>query len=169
MKKIFFLSLVLFLTLTFKAFCQTSPVPEGYTLAAKEDYAKYEPDLIKTIDWLQQTPWGEQPERKKANAFLVAWLTGSPSVSLTVSPALMEYCKKNTELLISFMGGYTKEALQHKSDFNATQGDIAGIKAMIDKYNSDPNRVRDKKMEGLTQTEKDGKLDEWVKTVLEKK
>ena len=156
--------------LSFESKAQSYPVPENYTLKAKEDYAKYEPDIIKTIDWLQQTPWGDQPERKKANAFVVAWLTGSPAVSLTInSDILMQYCNKNGELLMSYIGGYVKYALQHKSDFTVIQGDVEGVKAMIEKYNSDPGRIKDDKMEKLTKIDKDGKLEAWVKSDFEKK
>src|ERR1700742_2224309 len=98
---IIFVMFLAFLSLDSKA--QSYPVPENYTLKVKEDYAKYESDIIKTIDWLQQTPWSEQPERKKANAFVLAWLTGSPDVNLTInSDILMQYCNKNGELLMTY-------------------------------------------------------------------
>ena len=85
MKKIYLSAILLLLVSYFKASAQTYEVPKDYTLKAKEDYAKYEDDIIKTIDWLQQTSWNEQTDkRKEANAFLVAWLTGSPNVSIDV-------------------------------------------------------------------------------------
>ncbi len=63
-----------------------------------------------------------------------------------------------------FMGGYTKYALQHKSDFNKDQANVAGLKAMIDKYTNDTARKKDSAMEKLIKMDKDGKLEDWTKT-----
>lgn len=165
MKKSFLALVVCLLAISFTASAQTSPVPEHYAFSAKEDYAKYNDDIIKTIDWLQQSPWSQPLDnRKPANAFLMAWLTGTPDVSISIGSALTKLTNKNPELLIIFMGGYTKYALQHKSDFSKDKANVAGLRAMIDKYTNDPARKKDSAMEKLIKTDKDGGLDEWVKT-----
>lgn len=170
MKRLFFSIFICSFFLGFKANAQSSPVPDNYELKTKEDYAKYEADVIKTVDWLQQTLWTEDPDKRKtANSFLMAWITGSPTVSISInSDILMKYCKKNGGLLFTYMGGYTKFALQHKNDFSKTQADVFAVKSMIDKYNAEPSHIKDPNMEKLTKIDKDGKLEDWVKSDFEK-
>jgi hypothetical protein len=77
MKKIF---LTLFLaTLSCALFAQDFEVPENVKLEKAEDYAPYEQDVIKCVNWLINTPITEQKsKRKDANAFLLKWINGSP-------------------------------------------------------------------------------------------
>jgi hypothetical protein len=169
MKK-FQLTILLALLITgFKATAQNSPVPAGYSLKEKDDYAKYAPDVIKTIDWLQETPWADVPDKKKeANAFVVAWITGSPTVNLNInSDDIMKLCTKNGELLMSFIGGYVKYYLQNK-DGSESLANLAGVKAILTKYQSQPDHIQDDNVDHLIQMQKDGKLDDWVKTSFNK-
>ncbi|MGZ3753174.1 MAG: hypothetical protein ACXVAU_17960, partial [Mucilaginibacter sp.] len=136
-----------------------------YVLKAKEDYPKYEEDVIKTVDWLQQTPWTEQADkRKEANAFFVAWITGSPNVSISIGSPLIKFTEKNSQLLIAFMGAYTKYALQHKSDLDKDLANATALRALMDKYTSEQDHVKDNAVEKLIKVEKDGKLADWIKT-----
>lgn len=131
MKKILFSCIICFLILSSTAVAQTYEVPKDYVLKTKEDYAKYEPDVINTIDWLQQTSWDEQQDkRKEANTFFVAWITGSPNVSVEIGAEITKLADKNNELLITYMGGFTKYTLQHKEAQNVISAKVAGIKAL---------------------------------------
>lgn len=164
MKKIHLFS-ILFIAVISKATAQSYEVPKDYVLKTKEDYSKYENDIINTVDWLQQTPWGEQYEkRKEANAFLIAWITGSPNVSISVAAPLMKLVDKNKDLLIAFMAGYTKYALQHKDAPNNNLANAAGLRELITKYQMEKSHVKDKNVEKLIQLDKDGKLDTWAAT-----
>src|SRR5947209_3742656 len=120
MKKPFFAVTICFLALCFKANAQSAaPVPENYLLNARGDYTRYQGDLIKTIDWLQNASWSEPIDnRKPANAFLIAWVSGSPDVTISIDHHLIKLMDKNPELMVIYMGGFTKYALQHKTDFN---------------------------------------------------
>jgi hypothetical protein len=165
MKKIFFLVITCFLAVTSLAIAQTYEVPKGYVLKTKEDYPKYEQDIINTVDWLQQTPWGEQDDkRKEANTFLIAWITGSPNISISIGTPLMKLVDKNKDLLVTFMGGYTKYALQHKDKQNNDLANAAGLRELIEKYQIEKTHVKDKNVEKLIQLDKDGKLDAWAAT-----
>ena len=165
MKKVFFLTITCFLAITTNVFAQTYEVPKGYVLKAKEDYAKYEQDVINTVDWLQQTPWGEQDDKRKdANTFLIAWITGSPNVSITVGKSLLKLSDKNKDRMLTFMGGYTKYALQHKDTPNNNLANAAGLRELIAKYQMEKNHVKDKAVEKLIQIDSDGKLDAWAAT-----
>jgi len=169
MKKTLFAILFCLVTLGHYVHAQSSPVPENYILKAKDDYAKYQDDVIKTVDWLQNASWAESPEsRKPANAFIVSWITGSPDVTVTLGSALIKYTDKNPELLVIYLGNYAKYAIQHKGDFNKTQADLAAIKALIEKYSKETNHKKDKGIEKLAQLDQDGKLEDWIRSDLEK-
>lgn len=169
MKRTFFALLFCCVLFGYNAHAQSSPVPENYVLKSKDDYAKYQDDIVKTVDWLQNASWNDSPEnRKPANAFIVNWITGSPDVTVTLGSALIKYTDKNPELLVIYLGNYAKYAIQHKADFNKTQADLAAIKALIDKYNKETTHKKDKGIEKLAQLDQDGKLEDWIRSDLEK-
>jgi hypothetical protein len=169
MKKLFSAITICFLALTFTAGAQSSPAPDNYVLKTKEDYAKYQEAMLKTVDWLQNASWSEPLDnRKPSNAFVMDWLSGSPDVSISVGSPLMKLASKNPELILIYMGNYAKYALQHKTDFNKTQADLVGVKAMIDKYSKESAHKKDSAMEKVVKLDKDGKLEDWVKSDFEK-
>jgi hypothetical protein len=165
MKKSIFLIPALFFAFVLTAMAQTYEVPKNYILKTKEDYPKYNQDIINTVDWLQQTSWDEQPDkRKEANSFLIAWVTGSPSVSITVGSPLTKLADKNSALLITFIGGYTKYTIQHPDATDKNAPNVAGLKALIEKYKMEKNHVKDSSVEKLIKIDQDGKLEQWAAT-----
>jgi hypothetical protein len=165
MKKILLITFVSLLALCKSATAQTYEVPKDYTLKAKEDYSKYEQDVINTVDWLQQTSWDdEQDKRKEANTFLIAWITGSPTVTISIGSPLLKLSKKNPDLMITFMGGYTKYVLQHKDVPNTNAANAAGLRALIAKYQMEKNHKRESAVENLIKVDQDGKLEAWAAT-----
>jgi len=165
MKRSLFLIIVSFFALTKFAVAQTYDVPKDYQLKVKEDYAKYEAEVINTVDWLQQTSWDDdQDKRKEANAFLMAWITGSPNVTITIGSPLMKLVNKNPDLLMTFMGGYTKYCLQHRDTLDAHAANVAGLKALLSKYQTEKNHKKDSAVEKLIKVDQDGKLEEWAST-----
>lgn len=147
----------------FTAKAQTFHVPENYTLKEKADYGKYEDDVIKAVDWLQDTPWAlEDQKRMETNAFLMKWMQGSPTVSIEVNNSVAKMTEKNPQLLMTFMGGYTKYALQNKSAFDKNKANQAGVKAVIDKYIVETDHKNNSLLNKLIKIEKDGKLADWM-------
>jgi len=165
MKKHHALFILLLLITGLKASAQDFPVPQGYSLKAKEDYAQYEPNIIASADWLQKTPWTDDPNRRKeVTTFLIAWLTGSPTVNIEINGEVAKLIDKNIDLIAIYMGNYAKYALQHKDNFDKNQANATALRAMIDKYNNEPTHVKNDEMEHIIQLNKDGKLDDWIKT-----
>jgi hypothetical protein len=165
MRRILFIAFFGLLAMGKTAIAQEYQVPQNYTLKDKGDYAKYEQDVINTVDWLQQTSWDDQPDRRKeANAFLIAWITGSPNVSISVGTPLVKLTKKNPELMITFMGAYTKYCLQHKDAQNVNAANVAGLKALIAKYQMEKNHKHEGAVEDLIKIDANGKLEEWAAT-----
>ncbi len=71
MKRTLFALLFSLIAFSFKSTAQNAPVPENYVLKAKTDYAKYQDDIIKTVDWLQNASWNDSPESRKAGNLLM--------------------------------------------------------------------------------------------------
>jgi len=174
MKVIYYLFTISLLAISLNGMAQLSPVPKSYSLTTPDDYNKYEPEIVKVINWLEQTPWSpKSAEREIANSFFLAWMSGSPSVSVEINdPILMKIMEKNKELLFAYMGGYAKYALQCRSDkiaLDVNKAKMAGFKAVINKYNMEKKRAKDKDIEMLAQLDSEGKLENWITTELVKK
>lgn len=173
MKGIRYLFVVICVAIGITASAQTSPVPKTYSLKTPADYSKHEKDVINVIEWLERTSWGSKnTERPYADAFLMAWLSGSPTVDIELGDdILLKIMEKNKDLLVSYMGGYTKYALQNRqadNTFDITKAKLAGYKALISKYSIEKSRNKDKNVDMLAQLERDGKLEDWVNTGLPK-
>jgi len=111
MKKYFFVVLICFLNLSL--FAQNFEIPENIKLETKEDYKKYEQDILNAINWTKKVSLSEQKmKRKKVNAFLFKWMSGTPSVSIEISQGLTPFMDCS-ECLMSFMNGWTKYSLEN--------------------------------------------------------
>lgn len=162
MKKIFTL-IIAVITFGLAAKAQTFHVPENYVLKDKGDYAKYEEDVIKGVDWLQDTPWAlEEQKRMETNTFLMKWMQGSPSISIEVNSSVAKMTEKNPQLLMTFMGGYTKYALQSKTAFDKHKANLAGVKAVVEKYALETDHKNNSLLNKLVKVDKEGKLADWI-------
>lgn len=143
---------------------QDFEVPENYKLNKAEDYAKYEQDVIKCVDWLQKTPLATQPEkRKNANKFLLAWVMGSPNVHLVISDKIVTFMEPNADLLLVFMGGWTKYALETKAFDDKVGGNLAGVEAVIDFYTRNQKMLlKDKNVEKYIEMKNKGTLKKYI-------
>ena len=82
-KKITFLSsIVLLLLFASNISAQVKyEIPADVQLNVKEDYAKYENDIIAATNWLETNSLDSEPEKRKlVSAFVMKWIMGSPSV-----------------------------------------------------------------------------------------
>jgi hypothetical protein len=166
MKAIPYLSLIFLLCISLNTTGQTAPVPKTYSLTKQEDYSNYEKDVVNVIDWLEQTPWDVKcAYHQKANSFLLAWVSGSPLVTVDLSDdILMKIMDKNKELLFSYLGGYTKYTLQSRKEntYQVNKAKLAGFKAVVSKYNSEKKHTKDKNVEMLATLDSEGKLENWI-------
>ena len=105
-------------------------IPEGLEMKTSEDHEKYEPQVLQAMDWLMETPVNEQKEeRKKLNAFIVAWLTGTDKVTVILSPKILTFTECS-ECLVIYMGGWASYVLE-TGDTNSLNGNQAGIEKTI--------------------------------------
>jgi len=163
MKRVF--GILMFSVLAFNLVAQEFEVPKNYVLSKKEDYAKYESDILKSIEWLTNTPINTQPaKRKEVNAFVMKWISGSPDVSIGIKPEIVNFMEPNAELLMIFMCGWTKYSLETKDYKNNVSGSQKGIEAVIDFYTKNKeNLKKDKNVEKYIKMKEKGKLEEYIK------
>jgi hypothetical protein len=155
------ITLTLILTvISLQLFSQDFEVPKNYKLDKAEDYATYEPDVVKCFDWLMKTPVNEQAaKRKEANAFLIKWLSGSPSVSLEIKQEIVTFMGSSPDLFMIFMGGWAKYALESKDYKNKIAGNLAGIESVIEFYKKNKDFVpKDKNIEKYIEMKDKGTL-----------
>lgn len=142
---------------------QTYEVPRGYHFKTPEDYARYEADVIRTADWMQQTSWTTQPEKREAaTQFFLSWIKGTPAVTVKLTETVMNLSDRNPQLGFTYMAQYAKYVLLHRNEESNIKPAIEALKAVIDKYRSEPSHKRDIDVDNLATLEKDGRLADFV-------
>ena len=139
-------------------------------------YVKYNDDIIKCHDWLQNTPIGtDEMKRIEAKRFLLSWSIGCTQVTIIIHSDFMYIDRGDNEMIVSFMGGWSKYALQHLDiDKNeiAVDAAIAGIEAEIDLYKKNEkafssNKELKKKINNFISLKKKNKLRDYVKSAID--
>lgn len=162
MKKTLSLLPALFI-IPFLVMSQDYEPPKDYVLKEKDDYAKYEKDIIAAAKWLQATPFNEQKEKRKdVSAFVIAWINGSPTVNVEITPILLDFEKKNSGMLVLFMASSAQYVLENDFSKDMRAKHKAAFTAMINVYNAGHAQNKDKKLEKLAKAAEEGKLDEWI-------
>lgn len=153
------------IVISFQSYSQDFDLPVDWKLETKEDYAKYEKDIINAVDWLIKTPVdNNRLNRKEVNAFLLAWLTGSPNVSIELSEEIVTFgdC---ADCLMIFMGGWAKYSLQNNDFTNKTKGNLAGIESVIQLYNKNKAAIgTNKAIEKYIKLKEKGKLETYIES-----
>jgi hypothetical protein len=140
-------------------------VPTDPVLVKTEDYAPYEKDIITAAKWLEAVPIDKQlPKRKDASAFVVKWILGSPTVTVTLYSTVSDFDKKNKGFLVLYMAAAARYVLENNYSKDEKETTRQGLKALIRVYKKEGSGVsKDKKMEKLVKADDEGKLDEWMK------
>ncbi|MBP8115077.1 MAG: hypothetical protein KAY50_06960 [Chitinophagaceae bacterium] len=160
------LKTVLFFYLTFTtiytSFAQSNDMLDKLPVT-KEEFVASEKKVISTIQWLEDTPLDQDTEKRKAQyALFVAWITNSPTVTISVNSRVLTFTKKNSDLLIIFMGGWTKYCLENNYSSDELKGNIAGIKSAIKVYKKGIGLKKDKAMDKIIELDDKGELEKWV-------
>jgi hypothetical protein len=142
---------------------QVFMVPEGYAFKSQEDFTRYEPDILRAVDFLESASMDKDAEkRKEANAFLLQWLTGTAHVTVKVQPYVMGLVQENKDLLAVYLGGWSRFVLQNPSNKTELDCHIAGVQSVLKAYQLCSGVKKDARLDDLLALEKEGKLREWV-------
>ncbi len=144
-------------------FAQEFEIPQNVALEKKEDYIKYEKDIIAATGWLEATPLGKDDDKRKlVSAFVLQWITGSPTVSIEINTAVTKIADKNPEMLIMLMAAYTRYALQNNYETDKLKCFTAAMKSVINLYNAGGDVKKNKTIEKAISADKEDKLEGWA-------
>lgn len=154
----------IFAFFTLGVFAQEYEIPKNFKPQTAEDYAPFEQDVIKSFEWMMNTPFNEQKQKRdEATTFLLTWIMGSPNVTVELHQNILTFMESSPELLIIFMGGWTKYSLESKDFKNKIEGNLAGLEAVIEFYTKNKKFLsKDKKVEKYIKMKKKGTLKEYV-------
>lgn len=164
-KRLVFLIMILFVFGINQIKSQNFEVPKDYVLEAKDDYSKYEKDIIACANWMENSPLDKDvAKRKDVNTFFMKWLTGTPTVSVSISADLVvKYTEKNPDLLMIFMAGWTRYSLENNYSKDQQNGYFEGYKSIINVYKKGFGIKKDKNLEKLIKIYDKGELENWIK------
>ena len=112
------------------------PLPDNFKFDGHSDVHQFEPFIVPTVSWLQQTPLNaDKDKRDVANTFVLNWLQRNPDINIGLPEYSLKFHDIDKQLLYLFMESWIKYTLETK-DTNITDCSIAGIKSMLDYYNS---------------------------------
>lgn len=138
-------------------------VPQNVELNAKDDYAKYETDMINAAKWLEETDLNKEADkRQQVNAFVLKWITGSPTVNVEISKQLGKIYDNNIQLLGIYLASYARNYLENKSTATTFSATKAGLLSMMNVYKKGIEISKSKEMEKVIKLADENKLDEYI-------
>jgi hypothetical protein len=143
---------------------QSFEVPKKIKLQTQKDFKRYEKDIIKCTSWLETAPVDKETEKRKdASRFLMQWMTGATNVSIDLNLKVLPFAESSPDMLVYFMGGWTRYSLLNPGDTDKLQGNLAGLRSVLTVYRSNPTQTRDVSLDKLLSYNNGGDLEEWVK------
>ena len=146
-------------------FAQEFEVPLNYELKKAVDYPKYEKDIINCVDWLMKTPVNSDSiKRQNAMKFLAKWMNGSPNVTIEINPGIVNFMEPNSDLLVIFMGCWTKYSLETQDFKNKHNSNLKGLEGVIAYYQKNKQYLeKDKNVEKYVKMKEKGTLEDYIK------
>lgn len=169
MKKLFVLPLFFFLLYAASdSSAQDFKTPEHGEFESAEDYRLFEGEILKAVDFLENTSLDEEKDkRKEAAIFVLKWLEGSPDLIMNIRPYMVEINKKNKDFLLIFMGGYARYAIENHYAVNEFNAALSGLKSVFKVYKNGKGVSKDSVVEELIEKDEDGKLEAWLQEKLQ--
>lgn len=124
-------------------YAQSLKVPKDVKYEVGDDYALFEEDVLKVCDWMinGKVTVEFKIQWKDAADFLLKWIEGSPTVYIPVQQEFAGYVSKEPALLMVFMSGWTKYSLENKIIHDNVNGNLAGINAVIQFYQTNQKQL----------------------------
>lgn len=152
---------ILFISLcTLSLSAQEWKVPENITYENEADYAAQNDNVVAATNYLIDTPVNKIPYKRKATAkYLMEWLTGTPTVTLTISREIVPFLECG-ECLMVYMGSFAKQSILDEKGEEKTWN-YAAVKDVMKFYQSNKAAVgKNKPLEKFIKLEAKGKLED---------
>lgn len=138
-------------------------VPQNVELKTKDDYAKYETALIDAAKWLEETDLNKETDkRQQVNAFVLQWVSGSPTINVDINEQLEKIYGKNVQLLGLYLASYTRNFLENKGTATKFSATKAGLISMMNVYKKGIEISKSKEMDKLIKLTDENKLDDYI-------
>ncbi len=163
--KLFVNILLSFSSLLFFNYAQAQrfEVPKNYSFDSKNDYKKYEDNIISCINWLEKNYSNENNSKvRESTNFLLEWSSGCPYINIPQNLKIDALFNESPELRVFYTGGWVKNAVKTKLKSNKTENCVAGLKAVIKMYNDDHSIKRNPKINELVKLDEHAGLNDWV-------
>ncbi|MBL7766546.1 MAG: hypothetical protein JNJ58_10655 [Chitinophagaceae bacterium] len=156
--------LLFLLGFTLSTQAQTTLVPKDYRLQQKEDYARYEADALRCMAWLDTLPMTRfHDQRKAVKQFLQAWIQGHPDIHVELREEMTEFMTRNPNLLIYFLIGWARHALQQPADrYDEVLLHAAALRNVLAVYEKGEGVNDDDFLDEVKQQEKHKRLEKWI-------
>lgn len=169
--RLLFLILILGITSVVNAqYAHCPDIPVEYSWVEAADYAKDKEVVVRCIQWLCETPWGWEPEKRSvANAFVLEWIAGTPEITITVESSWIPSVDEHPELLYSMIHGMARYALKHPEIKDMEKLKTEGYKVVASIASQSKEMSSDREIKKLIKAHEKGKLKAWMKEFSEKK
>ncbi|HLP11515.1 MAG TPA: hypothetical protein VK177_06240 [Flavobacteriales bacterium] len=128
-----------------------------------EDFKKSEQKFLTLLKWIEDTPMDKETDKRtQVYAYLTAWEINSPTVTISVNSTFIDFHKKNSALLIYFMGGWSRYCLENNYSKDLVKSNLAGLRCALGVYNKGIGFKQDKFMDKIKKMEDAGELEAWV-------
>lgn len=142
-------------------------IPSKFLWETAVDYQKDEDLIRKTLKWLCQTPLGfDVEQRGLANAFVLEWLAGSPSILVEIKTEYLEFAEAQPDLLFSFIHGVALYKMEHPAVKDELTLYTSGFTVVAELAAQSKEFSRQKELRNLLKAYKKGKVKEYTREVL---
>lgn len=133
-------------------------------------YLQLEPQVLADIDWLNNSPLGEnQTMRDDKSRFVLMWMSGSPTVNIGIDDRIVKFTGSQPWLLMAYMTGWTKYALKHNYSADSVECTTAALTNVVSFYEKNRKGLsKSKEVEKYAKMLKDNTLKEYVSSILNK-
>lgn len=143
-------------------------VPKNFKLETDADFAKYEKDIIAAAKWLEETDLDKEADKRaEVNFFVLAWVSGSPLVSIELTSAITDLCEDNNPLLGIYLAAYSSYVLEHKNEKGKFAPTKAAVKSLIKVYSKGIAIKKNKAMKALIKMDDKGEIDKYIIETME--
>ena len=140
------------------------------TVHISTPYTELEPQLLADINWLNFTPLNDKRKdiRDEKTRFVFMWMSGSPTVTISVDDRIMKFTGAEPWALLAYMMGWTKYSVEHNYDNDAVKCTVAAITNTVEYYQRNKDYLpRSKELNKFAKMIEDNSLEKYVKTTLE--
>jgi len=166
MKNIKHFAIILLCTFSNNAFTQELDLENAGKIEFQneEDYAAFENELVKYIDWLESNSLNH-PQRQNVHALIIKWAEGTPKITIDINSYIVDFSKKNSGFLVLYIGGWIKYSLQNPTDKNdKLKVNLAALNSVLDFYEKgkDFGVKKNKHIAKVLKKRKKGELESWM-------